>query len=90
MADLASAGELLRTVFVRFNPDVYRDSEGKKRVIPLQKRLEKLKEEIDYWLDPDRGQDKFLTVVYLYYDGSEIREMSFIEVWIKYVDDIAR
>lgn len=81
MSDLASSGEILPTVFIRFNPDLYRDSEGKKRKISIEQRLSKLRDEIEYWLDQVHEQKEFITVVYLYYDNSKIREIDSIAVW---------
>lgn len=78
MSDIASAGDVLPTVFIRYNPDLYRDHRGTTRKIPSDKRLERLQEEIDRWLDPEKEQPHFITVVYLYYDKCEEREENFI------------
>lgn len=78
MSDLAASGEILPTVFIRLNPDLYRDPSGTKRKIPDEKRFEKLQEEIDRWLDPATIQKNLLTAVYLYYDGCQEREEGFI------------
>ena len=80
MSELATSGDILPTVFIRFNPDVYRDPSGQKRKITMEKRLEVLKEEIDVWRNIGKKQDHFAEVVYLYYDNSEIREQTYIPV----------
>jgi hypothetical protein len=88
MSDLAAAGDIKHTVFIRFNPDLFRGLDGKKRKIPLEKRLEKLQEEIDHWLDIETVQEHFITVVYLYYDKSEAREENFIPCdWSELTED---
>jgi hypothetical protein len=87
MSDLAAAGDIIPTVFIRFNPDLYRDSDSVKRVITIPQRLEKLKKEIDYWLDVETTQDHFITAVYMYYDQSEIREQGFVPCdWTEQID----
>jgi hypothetical protein len=78
MSDLASAGDIMPTVYIRFNPDHYRDSDGKKRVITLERRFETLKEQIDKWLNIETEQDHYITTVYLYYDKCDVIEESFI------------
>jgi hypothetical protein len=80
MSNLASAGDILPTVFIRFNPDLYRDPEGLKRKIKMEDRLQVLKQEIDHWLPTETIQQDFITVVYLYYDGSEVRTQDCIPV----------
>jgi hypothetical protein len=57
------------TIFIRFNPDAYHDEEGVTRKISKEQRLEKLKKEIDRWLDPEAELPYPCTAVYLYYDG---------------------
>lgn len=78
MSDLAFSGDVLPTVFIRYNPDKWSDPSGTKRKISDEQRLGKLREEVDRWLDPETAQDHFITVVYLYYDKSEEREEDFI------------
>jgi len=80
MSELASAGDILPTVFIRFNPDIYRNTKGTKQQISLEDRLETLKNEIDYWLDINTEQAYHITVVYLFYDKSEKRELDFIPI----------
>ena len=72
-------------IFIRFNPDSYINSNGKKIVscwkvlqtgictISSQKewncRLENLKNQINYWIDPLNKTDKMIEIIQLYYDG---------------------
>jgi hypothetical protein len=78
MSDLAAAGEVLPTVFIRYNPDRYRNPKGVTVKIPTEKRLATLKKEIDEWISVEKQQEHFITVVYLYYDLSERREQDFV------------
>lgn len=74
MSDIAGTGEILPTVFIRFNTDAWKNEKKQRPKIPLEARIKVLITEIDSWLDPEKLQDNFVTVVYLYYDGPWRRE----------------
>lgn len=91
MSELSGSGEILPTVFIRFNPDAWKDEEGVSRKVPMESRLEDLDKEIKRWMNPDRIQEHYvqvkvsyqlaerLQVVYLYYDGPK-RRLDFVPV----------
>lgn len=76
MSDIAGTGEILPIVFLRFNPDTWKDEKGKRLKILLDDRIKVLLKEINYWLDENTKQEHFVTVIYLYYDGPWKREVS--------------
>lgn len=74
MSVIASTGDVLPTVFIRFNPDAWKNEQNKRPSLPLKDRIKILKREVCKWLDVETKQEHFVTVVYLYYDGSWRRE----------------
>jgi hypothetical protein len=47
MNEVATSGEIFEsTVFIRFNPDIWRDEGGKKRKVSMDSRFELLKDEV--------------------------------------------
>lgn len=70
MNEIANAVKFeLPTIFIRFNPDCYRDETGKKQNINLDERLPILEKEIRGWLNKDLKIENHITVVHLYYNG---------------------
>ena len=61
-------------VYIRFNPDGYKNSKGKPRNPPIGTRLEVLKKEIEKQIARIKNDDnkELVERVYLYYDGFEI------------------
>lgn len=58
-------------VFIRFNPDCFRDDENKIRKVPIEKRLERLDKELTMWMKEETTQEHLCQVVFLYYSGQE-------------------
>jgi hypothetical protein len=58
------------TLFIRFNPDKYRPITGQRRLSD-QKRLEALKNQIDYWSHNPLPTDGFCFATYLFYDDDD-------------------
>ena len=58
-------------MYIRFNPDAYRTTDGERVNPDLEDRLERLKEEIERQMDRiENGENTGLVErVYLYYDG---------------------
>lgn len=82
MNEIATTGEIgVPTVFIRFNPDRWKDEDGKIRQIGFEERLDILKKEIEEWLDPESviGAEHFCKVIYLFYDGPQ-RQEDFVPV----------
>jgi hypothetical protein len=80
MRDITWSGEVKPIIFIRFNPDSWKDENGivhpKEKTVP-EGRLDTLLLEILYWLDVENPQEHFSEVVYLYYNG-EFRQTDFI------------
>lgn len=57
------------SVFIRFNPDKYKDDQGKEGKLSLEERLQVLQKEIEKWLDDSVKQSDHILVVHLFYDG---------------------
>ena len=80
MNTIATSGEILPTIFIRFNPDNWTDEDGKKhKVNELNERLEILQHELLLWLDITKQQDHTVEVIQLYYDG-HYRQTSFVPI----------
>jgi hypothetical protein len=58
------------TMFIRFNPDKYRPITGQRRLSD-QKRLEALKNQIEYWSHNPLPTDGFCFVTHLFYDNDD-------------------
>jgi len=58
-------------IFIRFNPDGYKDSTGRKINIPLQDRLPRLLEEIRHQINRIENDENIdpVEIHYLYYNG---------------------
>lgn len=69
MSDIVGTGDIMHTVFIRFNPDAWKNENGKRPNLALKSRLPILAKEIREWLESDKEQEHFVEVVYLYYDG---------------------
>ena len=74
MNEIVACGDVLPTVFIRFNPDTRVDSLGVRDKSTLHERLPMLKREIELWLSPSTEQPSYAIAVYLYYDG-EVRRV---------------
>jgi EsV-1-7 cysteine-rich motif len=60
------------TIFIRYNPDNYTDSQFKKSKIPKAKREQILVEWVRHCINSSpESDDQFLRVIYLFYDGFE-------------------
>jgi hypothetical protein len=79
MNEIFNAAGTIETVFIRFNPDGWKDEDGVTRKISKEDRKKLLKKEIDRWLDYETEMDYPCQAVYLYYDG-EIRRTDEIPV----------
>jgi hypothetical protein len=65
------------TIFIRYNPDNYTDSQSKKSKIPKAKREQILIEWVRHCIkSAPKSTDEFLRLVYLFYDGFEPTESS--------------
>jgi uncharacterized C2H2 Zn-finger protein len=76
MNDIASSGDVTYIIFIRFNPDTWRDENGKlytkKKQVP-EERLTTLWDEIESWLDIEKTQEHLAECIYLYYNGPSRR-----------------
>jgi hypothetical protein len=79
MSEIATSGEILPCIFIRFNPDTWKNKNDEKKTVTLETRFNSLKKEINKWLNVDQEQDHFVQVIYLYYDG-EKRQIDHIEI----------
>lgn len=77
MSEIATTGIVQNTIFIRFNPDTYRDEQNKIKKISMDDRLVVLKKEMDRWLDIDEKQEHICEVIYLFYNGKP-RQTDFI------------
>lgn len=72
MSEMATTGEISPSVFIRLNPDQWKDETGKVRKIPLQDRFERFVQEFQHWSHAET-QPHYAMVVYLFYDGPMVQ-----------------
>lgn len=58
-------------IFIRFNPDKYKNKDNKRRNPPINNRLETLKKEINRQINRIEQEEntELLEIIKLYYDG---------------------
>lgn len=69
MNEIAACGDILPTIFIRFNPDTRLDENGCRDRSSIFDRLSFLKDELIKWLNPETQQEAYIMAVYLFYDG---------------------
>lgn len=78
MCNIAQANGM-PTIFIRYNPDGYRDASGKKQDDTTYRRRQTLLEWVNHLRKPiDRKVTNFCTAYYLFYDGyvaSDVKEV---------------
>jgi hypothetical protein len=74
LSEMSTSTVMGNKVFIRFNPDTYRDSEGKIRKIRLKKRMQQLTEEIRDWMSSEKESSTLATwSIYTTTENSEGR-----------------
>lgn len=58
-------------IYIRFNPDFYKDNAGKRRKTVLKSRLPRLKQEIDKQIERIKNEEnkELVEEIYLFHDG---------------------
>jgi len=81
----------LHTIFIRYNPDSYKNSKGRKVHTPLSKRKSLLFRELEkcktITLEDLQNSSKYIRIIYLFYDGFDVSIQPEFEVLdiMKYV-----
>jgi len=77
MSEIVTTGEINSTVFYRFNPHTYRDSDNQRVNVSRKERYKTLLRDIRQFLKRKWIPQHYIQVVYFYYNG-DVRQEDFV------------